>query len=444
MSKKSFLQSLQSVGQLPTQSEEVYEIAPIGFDRLARSLDWVLRTFEHDAWPLRMASGSLAISKCAALIENPMNFPDVAANVRRVECWASLREVDDSPPLVWLEEAPDTYSRNGEILERAKVKLEDGVVLANVVRLDATSAPSHRTSFEEEEYDGPETTSEYRRRVEGRLLSFWSGRTLAEQAYTLQLTYRNSDPYHHDPDRSPTQIAEFRFEAQFRRILHGAQLYSDEALACLVGELVGKAGHRLPRDAILALGGAVLQDLRESATPLHARDESSMEDTQRVTAQGIASLSPNQKEDLYRSSTTIRNRMEDRLRRFIRKTLMLRHGKTKWWSIVLEAIPDDARKRMKDSPKSAEDLMQQELTFNHLQSIFNRRWAADFQKVLGEGRPQGAVDKTTVDAFFHAALRLMGTTRADAHASEITPEDVAALGYAAHQIDRAIRDYLDT
>ncbi|MEZ6028072.1 MAG: hypothetical protein R3E85_18065 [Planctomycetota bacterium] len=251
MSKKSFLQSLQSVGQLPTQSEEVYEIAPIGFDRLAGSLDWVLRTFEHDAWPLRMASGSLAISKCAALIENPMNFPDVAANVRRVECWASLREVDDSPPLVWLEEAPDTYSRNGEILERAKVKLEDGVVLANVVRLDATLsaiAPDlvRGGGVRWPRRPPPSTAGASR----GRLSSSWSGRTLAEQAYTLQLTYRNSDPYHHDPDRSPTQIAEFRFEAQFRRILHGAQLYSDEALACLVGELVGKAGHRLPRDAI--------------------------------------------------------------------------------------------------------------------------------------------------------------------------------------------------
>jgi hypothetical protein len=130
----------------------------------------------------------------------------------------------------------------------------------------------------------------------------------------------------------------------------------------------------------------------------------------------------------------LRNRLEPKLRRFIKRQLQAHVG-PKWISFVLDAVPSEERKRLEGVDK--DEILQTRLLLSHLVTVLDTHWPKYFS-VLESGDPAKAVKKHHV----RVLLDYVNTNRQDAHAKPLEKAQTAALEIAVTALESAIDAYL--
>ncbi len=135
--------------------------------------------------------------------------------------------------------------------------------------------------------------------------------------------------------------------------------------------------------------------------------------------------------DFWSETCTLRNRLEYRLRTFIRILLQAKHGRN-WIKKVTEGIielPGDTRKeKLLHYPT---DQILEETYLRDLVNIIDKNW--DAFKVLETYK----FTKKNIALF----LEFVSDTRPDAHAKKVTPEQLATLRIIYQRFDEVFNDY---
>ena len=131
----------------------------------------------------------------------------------------------------------------------------------------------------------------------------------------------------------------------------------------------------------------------------------------------------------------LRNQLEPRLRRFIKQMLKAKFGATKWFERLAESIPSERRSKL--IGLDADVVLEEYLYFSDLAAVLDKHW--DVFKVL-ESAPS---EKQVTREYIKVLMHFVNKSRADAHARQVTPVEVAAVRVAVQSLDAAISDYID-
>lgn len=140
-------------------------------------------------------------------------------------------------------------------------------------------------------------------------------------------------------------------------------------------------------------------------------------------------------EDLLAETGKYRNRLEVKLRKFVRRVLRTRHGDS-WIRFVLECVPEEERKRL--GGVDADKILNERLFLTTLIAVIEKNWANGFD-VLGKAEKAHQVSKEAVAVL----LRHVNAHREDAHAKALSAAESAAVRTAATTLEAAIDRYLD-
>lgn len=129
-----------------------------------------------------------------------------------------------------------------------------------------------------------------------------------------------------------------------------------------------------------------------------------------------------------------RNRVEVKLRRFIRRVLVALKGPTRWIDSVLSAIPADRRQKLSGVDRN--EILNEHLYLLDLLNVVLKNWAefVNLEQQAGQSR----VTKSQ----FEVIVDFLNRHREDAHAKDVDQATVAAVAFAAQTIERAIDPYL--
>lgn len=132
----------------------------------------------------------------------------------------------------------------------------------------------------------------------------------------------------------------------------------------------------------------------------------------------------------------LRNRLEPKLRRFVRRQLMARLGAERWIDPILEVIPTRERDRLKGVDR--DEILNSRLFLMNLLQVIVSNWG-DFS-VLESGSPADRITK----AQFSVLLEYVNTHREDAHAKSVTEAELATLKVIVPLLEKQIAKFLDT
>jgi hypothetical protein len=130
----------------------------------------------------------------------------------------------------------------------------------------------------------------------------------------------------------------------------------------------------------------------------------------------------------------LRNRLEPKLRVFIKRTLKTHLG-AKWIQFVVTALPESMREQC--IGVDAEKILNERLFLANLVTILQTGWDKYF-KVLESGPSSQSVKKASVQVL----LDYVNTHREDAHAKAVSGADFAALQVAVKALEGALTRHL--
>ncbi len=140
-------------------------------------------------------------------------------------------------------------------------------------------------------------------------------------------------------------------------------------------------------------------------------------------------------DDLLAETGRTRNRLERKLRKFVKRVLRTRHGDA-WIRRLLESVPEDQRKLLQGV--DADRILNERLFLLTLIDSIARNWPDCFD-VLGKGDKSVQVSKEAVTVLLH----FVNGHREDAHAKDTSAATVAAVKTAAAALEAAIDRYLE-
>jgi hypothetical protein len=129
----------------------------------------------------------------------------------------------------------------------------------------------------------------------------------------------------------------------------------------------------------------------------------------------------------------LRNRLEPKLRRFIRRQLQAHVG-PKWIGVVLDSVPTEERRKFEGVDK--DEILRDRLLFSHLINVLDTQWK--YFTVLEAGDPAKALKKHHV----RVLLDYVNANRQDAHAKPLESAETHALRLAVRALENAIDTYL--
>jgi AAA-like domain len=141
-------------------------------------------------------------------------------------------------------------------------------------------------------------------------------------------------------------------------------------------------------------------------------------------------------EDLEGWSTIsdLRNRLEPKLRRLIKRTLMFKFGSERWIDPILRTFPTGDRERLNGVDR--DEILQRKLFLTNLIQVITQNWA-DFA-FLSNGSP----DITVAKAEFEILGKYINTNRNDAHAKSFLTNEVEVVKLAVSTLERSIDRFL--
>jgi hypothetical protein len=139
-------------------------------------------------------------------------------------------------------------------------------------------------------------------------------------------------------------------------------------------------------------------------------------------------------EDLVKISR-LRNRLEPKLRRFIRMVLIAQKGADRWIDVVLATIPEERRKRLQGV--DARTILEQRVYLLDLIQIIDSNWEAF--KHLEAADPKDQISRAQMKAL----LEFVNTHREDAHAKPVSAADLSTMQIVVPNLIRALDRYLE-
>jgi hypothetical protein len=139
--------------------------------------------------------------------------------------------------------------------------------------------------------------------------------------------------------------------------------------------------------------------------------------------------------DALTEISRLRNTLEPRLRRFLKRQLRSQLGPL-WIKPILEALPEQQRGQLVGV--DADKILQERVMLLNLVTVLQVGWDKYF-KVLEMGAPAESVKKASVQVL----LEFVNAHREDAHAKPISEGDAAAMRLAVKAIEGAIDRFLE-
>lgn len=124
---------------------------------------------------------------------------------------------------------------------------------------------------------------------------------------------------------------------------------------------------------------------------------------------------------------TLRNRLEPKLRRYIKRVLKAHLGPDKWISPLLKTVPSSEREKLDGVDKDV--ILQDRLYLMNLLQVVEQNW--DYFKGLEATIPTCRVTK----ANFGTLISFVNAHREDAHAKQVSEADLATLKIVVSAID---------
>ncbi len=158
-----------------------------------------------------------------------------------------------------------------------------------------------------------------------------------------------------------------------------------------------------------------------------------------VSAQSAPSAEPTDQEgELFANLAKLgfhRNRLEIKLRRFIKRVLVAMKGPQRWIDVVLQAVSAERREKLAGIDR--DEILREHLFLIDLLNVVMKGWV-NFAH-LEQQTMQTRVTKVQ----FEVILDFMNKHREDAHAKDVSEATLAAVGIASQTIEAAIDPYLE-
>jgi hypothetical protein len=132
--------------------------------------------------------------------------------------------------------------------------------------------------------------------------------------------------------------------------------------------------------------------------------------------------------------SAMRNRLEPRLRRFIRTVLMVRHGPDRWIDPLFASLPAERRSKLLGVDR--DEILNKNLLLQDLLQIMESNWESF--KQLEATAPANRVTKAQLTVL----LSFINAQRADAHAKDTSSPEVVAVALACAALSRGLDPYL--
>lgn len=133
--------------------------------------------------------------------------------------------------------------------------------------------------------------------------------------------------------------------------------------------------------------------------------------------------------------SALRNAMEPKLRRYVKRVLILTHGPDRWIDPILAAIPGEQRKALQGVDK--DDILKKHLFLGTLIQVIEGNWSS-FEHL--ERAPGG---KKITRHQLKVLLDFVNNHREDAHAKELDVGTLSGVRIACRSIDKVLAMYLE-
>jgi hypothetical protein len=130
----------------------------------------------------------------------------------------------------------------------------------------------------------------------------------------------------------------------------------------------------------------------------------------------------------------LRNRLEPKIRRLIKRTFQVKYGVERWIDPILKVVPSKERDKLNGVDR--DEILQRRLYLPNLLEAISQNWG-DFS-FLSSGLPESALQKDQ----FEILLRFINTHREDAHAKALSAPEMATLKVAALALETALDRFL--
>jgi hypothetical protein len=131
---------------------------------------------------------------------------------------------------------------------------------------------------------------------------------------------------------------------------------------------------------------------------------------------------------------SLRNRLEPKLRRFVRLILVSQLGPERWIDPVMKSIPSSRREQLQGVDR--DEILNNRLFLLDLLQIMASEW--ERFKHLEAREPQKRLTRASLTVL----LEFVNAQRQDAHAKPTDSDDVTATALACQALENAIADYL--
>lgn len=142
------------------------------------------------------------------------------------------------------------------------------------------------------------------------------------------------------------------------------------------------------------------------------------------------SASGNSHEPDWASISALRNRLEPKLRIFLRRTLKAHLGAERWIDPILKAIPTKERERLQGVDRN--EILERRLFLLNLVTVVDQNW--DIFKSFESAVPERRVTKDQ----FRVLIEYVNAHREDAHAKPVSGPEIAAVEISVKAIEAAI------
>lgn len=134
---------------------------------------------------------------------------------------------------------------------------------------------------------------------------------------------------------------------------------------------------------------------------------------------------------LVLESSRLRNTLEPKMRRYIKRTLKAHLGPERWITPVLSALPTDRRDKLQGVDR--DEILAGRLFFSDLIQIVEANWEKYFKTLEPKVKKQE----------FSTLARYVNNHRADAHAKDISQAEVLTAAVICETLSKALDESLD-
>lgn len=139
--------------------------------------------------------------------------------------------------------------------------------------------------------------------------------------------------------------------------------------------------------------------------------------------------------ELVTEESRLRNRLEPKLRRYVKRTLRAHLGSERWIDPILAAVPSERREKLKGVDR--DEILADRLFLSDLITVVEVNWDKYFKAL--ESSTKHRIEKAQVSLL----LKYVNAHRADAHAKATSQTDVLTLAIVCQTLDAALHEAIE-